>query len=91
MDTLTSDDLNAALSEVVTECVREGMRPPFIVVAISPNGSTCILRTDGHSTSETLVNHIEGNGPSYPITVVVVDQDNKKVSLTVTAQAKILQ
>jgi hypothetical protein len=88
MATLASDDLNAALSEVLTKCAREGMRLPFIVVAVSPNGSVLAMRV-GRGTNETLVNHLEGGGPAYPITVLVVDQDNKKVSLTVTAQEKI--
>jgi hypothetical protein len=88
--TLTHDDLNVALSEVLTQCARKGMRRPFVVVAISPNGSVTAMRT-GHGTCETLVNHIEGDGPAYPITVLVLDQDNQAVKLTVTAQEKIWQ
>jgi hypothetical protein len=44
MATLASDDLNAALSEVLSKCAREGMRLPFIVVAVSPNGSVLAMR-----------------------------------------------
>jgi hypothetical protein len=88
MATLPSDDLNAALSEILTECARKRMRLPFIVAAINPNGSVLAMRV-GRGTNETLVNHLEAGGPSFPITVVVVDQNNKAVRVTVTAQEKI--
>jgi hypothetical protein len=88
MATLASDDLNAALSEVLTQCARKGMALPFIVVAVSPNGSVLAMRV-GRGTNETLVNHLEGGGPKFPITIVVVDQNNEAVRVTVTAQEKI--
>jgi hypothetical protein len=87
--TPTHDDLNVALSEVLTRCECKGMRLPFIVVAISPNGSATAMRAS-HGSSEILIDHIEGGAPSFPITVVVVvDQNNEAIYVTVTAQEKI--
>jgi hypothetical protein len=86
--TLTHGDLNTVVSEILAQCVRKGMRLPFIVVAISPNGSVTAIRAGG-GPSETLANHIEGDEPSFPITVVVVDQNNEMIHVTVTAQEKI--
>jgi hypothetical protein len=88
MTPLVGDDLNAMLGEAIAACARKGMRPPFLLVAISPNGSMFATRI-GQGGNETLVNHIAADGPQYPLTVVVVDQDNEAMKFKVTAQDKV--
>ncbi len=84
------DDLNASKSDltdfigtVIRRCSEDGMVMPFIVCAVSPNGSVIVSRV-GSGDLEPLAEHHEARGFSVPMTIVVVDQENKVAKATIT-------
>jgi hypothetical protein len=84
------DDLNASQSNLtnfittfISECRDDGMVMPFIVCAVSPNGSVVVSRV-GAGDAEPLAEHHEPRGFSVPMTIVVVDQENKTAKATIT-------
>src|SRR5262249_3592551 len=67
------DDLNASQSDltnfiatVIRECRDDGMVMPFIVCAVSPNGSVAVSRV-GSGDVEPLVEHYEDRGFRVPM------------------------
>ena len=66
------------LSDIMDECARRKMRPPFIITAVSRNGSVLSIRAmyDG-SDPDTLAEHYEPEGFSLPINMIVVDQTDQ--------------
>jgi hypothetical protein len=68
-------DLSEAITEVLQECIARGMQSPFVVSAMSPNGSVTAFRFLGPSEEmETLAEHFEDEGFVLPINIIVMDQ-----------------
>lgn len=65
------------------------MRAPLILCAISPNGSTLIARVYGDGTAaDVLAEHYETEGFRLPMTLAVIDQDNKAIRGDITASGE---
>jgi hypothetical protein len=82
------DDLKELITEVLDECERRGLCLPFILCAISPNGSTISVRLTGEGSAQILSEHFEDEGFALPMTIVVVDRDNEAARVTVTASGR---
>jgi len=67
----------------VRECREDGMVMPFIVCAVSPNGSVAVSRV-GSGDVKPIAEHYETRGFSVPMTIVVVDQENTTAKATIT-------
>ena len=66
------------LSDIMEECARRGMAPPFIITAVSRNGSILSIRAtyDG-SDPDTLAEHYEPEGFRLPINIMVLDRNDQ--------------
>jgi hypothetical protein len=85
----TAIDMTDVIVEVVQQCLdRHGMRPPLIMCAISPNGSVIVCRFSENPEPQNLAEHFEGGGFALPMTLVVLDQRNDAVRVTLNAQGK---
>ena len=71
-----TSDLTNFIGSVIKECPEDGMIMPFIVCAVSPNGSVVVSRV-GSGDMEPLAEHHGDRGFSITMTIVVVDQENK--------------
>jgi hypothetical protein len=77
-------DLTKFIAAVIRECRDDGMVMPFIVCAVSPNGSVVVSRV-GSGDEEPLAEHYEARGFSVPMTIVIVDQENTTAKATTTS------
>jgi hypothetical protein len=78
----SQSDLTKFMASVIRECRDDGMVMPFIVCAVSPNGSVAVSRV-GSGDLEPLAEHHEAHGFSVPMTIVVVDQNNTTAKATI--------
>jgi len=79
-------DLLEHLSEALEACVERGMQLPFIMCAISPNGSVLNMRVHGGGIDpDVLAEHYEEEGFRTPMTIAVVDQTGEAVRIGITA------
>ena len=79
----SKSDLTNFIGTVIRECCEDGMIMPFIVCAVSPNGSVAVSRI-GSGDLEPLAEHYEAHGFRVPMTIVVVDQNNTTAKATIT-------
>jgi hypothetical protein len=84
----TKDDLRNSIAELLQWCEDDGLTFPVILCAVSPNGSILANRIDGLGGSEVLAQHFEGGGFAVPMTVVVLDQNNVAVKVTIDHDSK---
>jgi hypothetical protein len=77
-------DLTRLLVEAIEECCQRGMKPPFIMCGISPNGSIISARMDTGGEAEFLAEHYEEEGFRLPMTIVIIDQANDAARIAVT-------
>jgi hypothetical protein len=88
----TEDDdnnLTAFMVEGLERCLEKGMQLPFIICAISPNGSAYVGRFSGPGESpETLTQHIEDAGFSLPMTIAILDQAGDAVRLGISSSGQ---
>ena len=84
MTTQNIEDLSASLTDALNECVQRGMALLFIVVSASRNGSVLVLRTRGDDIeNEVLAEHFESEGFPTPVSIMVLDQNNKAALITI--------
>lgn len=85
------DELSDYVVEIFDKCEERGMQVPFIVCAVSPNGSMVCARVyrDGGGP-DILAEHFEAEGYRLPMTCMVVDQNNEAARVTI-APGNILQ
>ena len=78
------EEVTAALGEILFECERRGMVPPFIWVAASRNGSVVAIRvpSDGRE-GEMLAEHFEDDMFLWPVTCMLLDQQNEAMRITI--------
>ena len=76
-------DLTNSIAVFIRECRKGGMVMPFIVCAVSPNGSVVVTRV-GSGDAEPLAEHYEAHGFSVPMTIMIVDQENTAAKATIT-------
>jgi hypothetical protein len=77
-------------AQIMRQCKQNGMVRPFIICAASPNGSVLAVRADGSGKSDILARHFEPKGLQLPMTIMVLDQQNSAVRVTIdpTGQAR---
>ena len=63
--------------ETLRQCIDNGMKLPFIVCAISPNGSVLAARYNEGRGPDTLATHFEDHGFTTPVNIVVVDHEGE--------------
>ena len=77
------DKLSETLRDVLMVCIQKEMQLPFIVCAISPNGSVYCIRCNAEAEPEMLARHVESEGFRLPVTFMVVDQAGAAVRVSV--------
>jgi hypothetical protein len=83
------EDFAAMLGEIFNRCEVQGMQLPFVVCAAAPNGSVLAMRHLGAGKDpDMLAEHSEDGMFRLPITIVVLDQCNIAVRITVAADGK---
>ena len=70
-------------AQIMRQCKQNGMVVPFIICAASPNGSVLAVRADGRGNSDVLAKHFEPNGVQLPMTIMVLDQQNTTIRVTI--------
>jgi hypothetical protein len=81
------EDVTAALAEVLRECLRRGMVLPLVFVAASRNGSVLAIRASADdSMIEVLVEQFEDDIFPLPINIMVLDQHDEAVRITMEAE-----
>jgi hypothetical protein len=86
---LAEFSLQEIINEILDQSLESGMRPPFILCTISPNGSVLIVRVFGDGTApDVLAEHYENEMFRLPLTLAVIDQDNKAIRGEITASGK---
>jgi hypothetical protein len=87
---LAEFDLRELIIEALSQAEERGMTPPFILLAVSPNGSAMVVRIRGDGTpGDELATHYEPEGFRLPMTLAVLDQNNEALRIGITAQGKI--
>ena len=82
------NELRAMITEILERCISMEMETPFIMWGVSPNGSRIAIRVEGDGTpGEVLAEHYENPG-ALPMTIVVADQRNDAVRVTITASGQ---
>jgi predicted secreted protein len=75
------------LAEIIAKCLDDGMVLPFIVCFISPDGNVYAARFVGLDIGmRELAKHFEPEGKRIPATVVIVDQNNTAVRVSINRE-----
>ena len=86
---LNDEDFSKILAETFEQCLATGMRLPFVICGVSPNGSVMALRMQGPGREpEVLAEYAEDEGFRLPMTVMVLDKDNTAVRITIAADGR---
>ena len=79
-----SVDVYAAFVEILGECERRGMVPPFILVSASRNGSVLAIRVPGDgSEGQVLAEHFEDGMFRTPVTCMLLDQQGEVMRVNI--------
>jgi len=81
------EDISPEIGEILNECLANGMRPPFIICAASPNGSALILRFT-EEEPDVLAEHYEADGFTLPMTIMVLDQNNASARIALESTGR---
>jgi hypothetical protein len=88
---LAEFNLSEIMRSLLEQADEDGMKMPFIVCAISPNGSVMIVRFTAFGVEgDFLAKHSEPEGFRLPMTIALIDQDNRAIRGEITAQGKVL-
>ncbi len=79
------DELGAVLAEVIEMCIEREMVRPFILISASRNGSVLALRCNEDGEPDVLAEHYEDELFLAPVNVMVVDQNDEAVHITIEA------
>jgi len=82
------DQFSAWFAQVMRQCKQNGMVFPFIICAASPNGSVLAVRADGRGNTDVLAKHFEPKGAQLPMTIMVLDQQNTAVRVTIDPEGQ---
>jgi hypothetical protein len=88
MADLSEFSLREIIDAILEQAEEQGMRPPFIVIGVSPNGSTSVARFKGDGEAEMLAEHYEEEGFRLPMTLALIDQNNNAIRGEITAEGK---
>ena len=76
-------NLSRMIRDVLNQCLTDGMKPPLILCAMSPNGSVLVVRFLGQGGPDKLAQNFDAGGFRLPMSIVVLDQNNEVVWTTV--------
>jgi hypothetical protein len=79
------EELQEHFVEALSHCIDIGMKLPFIVCAISPNGSVLVTRINEGRGPDTLAQHFENGAFRAPINIMVVDHDGEAARVVLNA------
>jgi hypothetical protein len=79
------EELQEHFVEILRQCIDNGMKLPFILCAISPNGSVLVTRINEGRGPDTLAQHFEDPGFKTPVNMVVVDHDGEAARVVIRA------
>ena len=77
------EELQEHFVKALRHCVDNGMKLPFIVCAISPNGSVLVTRVNDGREPDTLAQHLEDDAFKMPVNIVVVDHYGEAVRVVI--------
>lgn len=77
------EELQEHLAEALSRCINNGMKLPFIVCAISPNGSALVTRVNEGREPDTLAQHFENDAFTPPVNIVVVDHKGEAARVVI--------
>jgi hypothetical protein len=84
------EGLLESAGKIMERCNQQGMRLPYILCFISPNGSILAARVSLDQPNPIILAESVGTGGfRLPMTVVVVDQTNQSIRATIVADGKI--
>jgi len=78
------EELQEHFVEVLRQCIDNGMKLPFVVSAISPNGSALVMRINDGRGPDTLAQHFEDDAFKTPVNIMVVDHDGEAARVVIT-------
>jgi hypothetical protein len=79
----TMKELEANIVAVLRQCIDNGMKLPFIVCVISPNGSVLVTRANKGREPDVLAHHIENDVFTSPVNIMVVDHHGEAVRIVI--------
>jgi hypothetical protein len=82
-------ELQDILTEAFNQCIAHGMKLPFIVSAISINGSVLVLRVNDGRGPDMLAEHFEDDVFTSPVNLMVVDRHGEAARVLIAASGKI--
>lgn len=78
------EELQEHFVDMLKQCIDNGMTLPFIVCAISSNGSVLVTRINEGRGSDTLAQHFEDDFTT-PVNIMVVDHDGEAARVVIKA------
>ncbi len=81
------EELQEHFVTVLRQCIDNGMKLPFIVCAISPNGSALVMRINDGRGPDTLAQHFEDYAFKTPVNIMVVDHHGEAARVVITGGA----
>ena len=86
------EELSSHVIDALEDCLERGMQPPFVMCAVSANGSVSATRLVSPETEmETLAEHFEEDGFRTPINIMIVDQAGNAVRVKITTPGAMAQ
>ena len=76
-------ELQEQLTEALRQLVENGMKLPFIVSAISANGSVLVIRVNDGREPDTLAHNFQNDAFKTPINLMVVDRDGEAARVVI--------
>ena len=77
------EELQKHLVEALNRCIDNGMKLPFIVCAVSANGSMLSMRFNEGRDLEPLAQRLEGDVFTTPVNIMVVDHNGEAARLVI--------
>jgi len=79
------EEIREHLAEAMNHCIALGMKPPFILCAVSPNGSVIVMRFNEGRDPDPLAQHFENDTFTMPINIMVVDRSGEAARVEIRA------
>jgi hypothetical protein len=76
-------DFQRMLSDVLDECVNQGMTLPLVLTCVSQNHCVLVIRVNDGAEPDTLAEHYEGGMFVLPINIMIVSANNDAVRVTI--------
>jgi|EndMetStandDraft_4_1072995.scaffolds.fasta_scaffold216687_2 hypothetical protein len=81
------EELQEHLAQALSQCINNGMKLPFIVCAISPNGSVLVTRVNEGREPDALAQHFENDTFTPPINIMVVDHNGEAARVVISGRS----